>query len=215
MDYQRQKLKKMNPATLINQTSGEVEYYTDPVILKAAKEVLGRIDLDPASSFLANCHVKARRYYGTSLDGTFTDGITHFWCGRIWMNHPFGRPETACVQPCERNKKNPNHVCHKIHYLGNAVWINKLIQEFICKNITEALCITYACTSEVWFQPLLNHPQCFLSPRTNYYTPDGKVKKGVTKGSVITYLGDNVQGFARVFQEFGKIKIAYDSNPHR
>ena len=198
----------MNAATLINQTSGEVEYYTDPKILSAAREMLGGIDLDPASSYAANKYVRAKLYYGFSFHGAFIDGITKSWSGKIWMNHPFGRPETACVQPCARKEKNPKHICHSIHYLGNAVWINRLIEQFICKNVTEALCITYACTSEAWFQPLLDYPQCFLSPRTNYFTPDGKMKKGVTKGSVITYLGPDIDGFAKIFQSFGVVKDA-------
>lgn len=196
----------MNSAQLINQTSGEVEYYTDPKILESAREMLGQIDLDPASSYIANKHVKAHRYCGIQFDGTFIDGITQNWHGRIWMNHPFGRAETACVKPCARKKKNPRHVCHSLHYLGNAVWINRLVEQFVCQNITEALCITYACTSEGWFQPLLDYPQCFLSPRTNYFTPDGKVKKGVTKGSVITYLGPSVDLFCKHFRPYGKIK---------
>lgn len=193
---------------LINQTSGEVDYYTDPKILEAARAVMGGIDLDPASSHAANKHVKAKIYAGVQFDGTFINGLNEQWFGRIWMNHPFGRPETACVQPCNRKKKNPKHICHSMDYFGNAAWVNKLVAEFVCDHVKEALCITYACTSEAWFQPLLMLPQCFLCPRTNYYLPDGTVKKGVTKGSVVTYLGPNTNAFAKAFRDFGKIKIA-------
>jgi hypothetical protein len=67
--------------------------------------------------------------------------------------------------------------------------------------------ITYACTSEKWFQPLLQKPQCFLSPRTNYYLPDGSVKKGVTKGSVVTNFGADVSRFREAFASLGVVKI--------
>lgn len=44
----------MNSAQLINQDSGDVEYYTPAQIVEAARVVLGGIDLDPASSEAVN-----------------------------------------------------------------------------------------------------------------------------------------------------------------
>ena len=161
----------------INQTSGDVEYYTPPFIIAAALLVLGTIDLDPASSAAANQRVKATQIF-TEAD----DGLAQEWNGKVWMNHPFSKK-------------------------GNAKWISKLEQEFESGHVQEALCLTYACTSEKWFQPLPQRPQCYLCPRTNYYLPDGTVKKGVTKGSVVTYFGQNVVGFTNAFASLGVVKI--------
>ena len=161
----------------INQTSGDVEYYTPPAIIAAATLVLGTIDLDPASSETANERVQAVRIF-TEAD----DGLNREWAGKVWMNHPFGKAQ-------------------------NPKWIKKLEEEFESGRVTEACCITYACTSEKWFQPLLQRPQCFLSPRTNYYLPDGSLKKGVTKGSVVTYFGENVSRFREAFASLGVVKI--------
>ena len=160
----------------INQTSGDVEYYTPPAIIEAAYLVLGTIDLDPASSEAANERVKAIRIF-TDAD----DGLSQEWIGKVWMNHPFGKKQ-------------------------NSKWIAKLEEEYRAGRVTEACCITYACTSEKWFQPLLQRPQCFLCPRTNYLLPNGSVKKGVTKGSVVTYFGENVAGFAEAFASLGVVK---------
>ena len=167
---------KKSPAELINQTSGNVVYYTPQIILEAARKTLGEFDLDPASSEQANKFVRAKKFY-TKED----NGLSRSWFGRIWMNHPFSRTE-------------------------NALWINKLVNDYDQGNIKEACCITYACTSEKWFRPLFHYIQCFLSPRTNYLLPDGSVYKGVTKGSVVTYLGINRQAFADNFCELGAIK---------
>ena len=161
----------------INQTSGDVEYYTPPAIIAAAYLVLGTIDLDPASSATANERVKAVRIF-TKAD----DGLQQEWHGKVWMNHPFGK---------------------KV----NAKWIKKLEEEYRSGRVQEALCLTYACTSEKWFQPLLQRPQCFLCPRTNYYLPDGSLKMGVTKGSVVTYFGTNVEGFSKAFASLGVVKV--------
>lgn len=165
----------MNNAQLINQTSGCVEYYTPAAIIEAARRTMGGIDLDPASSPTANRSVQAGRIF-TAAD----DGLSQRWHGRVWMNHPFGRTV-------------------------NRLWIGKLVEEFRRGHIDQACCITFASTSEAWFSPLFAFPLCFLSPRTNYLLPDGNVKRGVTKGSVVAYLGSNGQRFAQEFGRFGHL----------
>lgn len=172
-------LTRPNPATLINQTSGDTEYYTPKVIVDLARYVMGGIDLDPASSEYANRVVKATKYFTAE-----NDGLKQRWHGRVWLNHPFGRG-------------------------SNRKWMDKLFREFEHENVTEFCCITYACTSEAWFRPLLAMPQCFLIPRTNYYLPDGTLKRGVTKGSVVTYGGPNVEEFSTAFASLGIIKVRH------
>ena len=49
-------------------------------------DVLGAIDLDPASSFLANQTILAERFF-TKED----DGLLQEWSGRVWMNPPYSR----------------------------------------------------------------------------------------------------------------------------
>lgn len=167
----------MNNSQLINQDSGNYEYYTPSFIIESARLTMGSIDLDPASSDKANEVVKAVTYYNQL-------GLIVGWYGNIWLNHPFSRKD-------------------------NAKWINKLIHEYTVGNIKQSCCITYASTSEKWFQPLLSYTQCWLSPRTNYYLPDGTLKKGVTKGSVVTYMGSNVERFCRSFMGLGKVTVPY------
>ena len=167
----------MSNAQLINQDSGNTEYYTPAEIVEMAREVMGGIDLDPFSSEQANKTVKAT-YYFTKEDCSLMED----WWGRVWMNHPFGRKmNKACV--------------------------NKLVKEYRLRITLEACCITFAATSEAWFRPLLKYPQCYIHGRTNYYLPDGTKKKGVTKGSVVTYLGPNVEKFKEVFSRIGTVKI--------
>lgn len=163
---------------LINQDSGDVEYYTPQPIIEAARATMGDIDLDPFSSFSANQRVRAAFYFTPEKDG-----LKQEWWGTVWMNHPFSR--------------EMNHKC-----------IAKIEREFSAGSM-EGCCITFAATSEAWFQPLLHRPQAYLSPRTNYYLPDGTLKRGVTKGSVVTYFGANVAAFAREFSKLGVIKVPW------
>lgn len=176
----------MKSHQLINQDSGKFEYYTPQEIVEAARRVMGEIDLDPASSSEANKRVKTLWFFDQH-----NDGLRQEWRGRVWMNHPFGK----------RSKKTGHP--------GNATWINKLVSEFRAGRVTEFCCITFASTSEKWFQPLMDFAQCYLSPRTNYFLPDGTTLKGVTKGSVVTYGGGNIESFAREFAAMGAIKVKF------
>lgn len=170
----------MNSAQLINQTSGAVEYYTPVEIIAAATECMGFIHLDPASCETANMIVGAGRYFDKT-----TDGLSQSWeAETVWLNHPFGRGL-------------------------NDRWISKLMQEWNSKHFSQCCCITYASTSEKWFRPLLDFPQCFLHGRTNYRLPDGRIHEGNTKGSVVTYLGPYLYRFARAFTRLGTIKVPY------
>lgn len=170
----------MTSDQLINQTSGNVEIHTPTTIVEAARAALGgRIDLDPASSAVANERVKAYSWFGMSENGL----RQHWDCGTLWMNHPFSRAH-------------------------NRTWIMKFIDSFERGRIRDAACcITFASTSEEWFRPLLDHPQCFLWPRTNYLKPDGSIYRGVTKGSVVTYLGRDVALFREAFKGLGTVKV--------
>jgi phage N-6-adenine-methyltransferase len=164
---------------LINADNGSDEYYTPAKIVEAARRVLGGFDLDPASSHVANRRVKAKNFFTAS-----DCGLTHKWGGRVWMNHPFGKTT-------------------------NRPWIAKLAAEYAAGRVTEAICITFASTSEKWFAPLLAQPQCYFTGRTNYHLPNGEIKRGATKGSVVTYFGKNVEKFAREFSKLGTVKVVY------
>jgi len=172
----------MNNAQLINQTSGSVEYYTPSPIIEAARRTMGSISLDPASCHAANQPVKATRYFTIADNGLARDWIAD----TLWMNHPFSRQY-------------------------NAAWIRKLIHEHMSGRIQQACCITFASTSEAWFRPLFDFPQCYLSPRTNYIGTNGRPVRGVSKGSVVTYLGPNVDSFAREFSQLGNVMVPYSN----
>lgn len=156
--------------------SGCTEYGTPEYVIEAARRTMGTIDLDPASTEFFNRVVRATRYF-TLAD----DGLAQPWFGHVWLNHPFSRE-------------------------GNRRWIAKLLGEYWSGNVLGACAITYASTSEGWFQPLLSHPQCFLRGRTNYYDAGGNTLRGVMKGSVVTYFGPYGGQFRVAFASLGTVK---------
>ena len=78
--------RMLNPAH-VSFNTGENEWYTPWIYVQAARDVMGTIDTDPASSETANGIVKAKQYF-TIED----DGRQQTWVGNIWMNPPYSQP---------------------------------------------------------------------------------------------------------------------------
>lgn len=202
----------VNNATLINQTSGKVKYYTPEYLTTAARLCMGSIELDPASDAFGNETIKADRYYTEE-----EDGLLQKWRAKTcWLNHPFHRKENACANPETCTKKTCRdrgfHLTKDLP--GNEAWINKLVRAYEgtgdpVEFIGQACCLTYALTSEKWFRPLLEYPHCLLFDRTAFLNEFGQVLDQNTKGCCVTYLGPNLDLFAIAFSPFGKVRINY------
>jgi predicted nucleic acid-binding Zn ribbon protein len=161
--------KELNPAQLINQDSGDTEHYTPVPIVEAARLVMGGIDLDPASSAIANETVRATEYYTKEMNG-----LKRRWYGRVWMNHPYSSAD---------NKK----------------WPWRLWDDYSHHHIEQACMICFASTSENWFRIFYNYPICFISKRVQHIKDGVKVGKSPTKGSCVVYFGPNVERFYKYF----------------
>lgn len=86
-------MREAGPEALANHLAGgtgATHWLTPPEYIEAARAVLGRIDLDPATHPEAQEWIKARQFY-TRRD----NGLSRDWRGRVWLNPPYARAEIA------------------------------------------------------------------------------------------------------------------------
>lgn len=159
------------------------EWYTPFKYIEAAREVLGTIDLDPASCAQANETVQAKRYF-TIED----DGLKQQWGGKIYMNPPFGTA-TGHIWAGKSNI---------------AAFLHKLIAEYKVGNVSEAISLVRADPGALWFRQLWEFPLCFLCEDPYFERPDSTPTRH-RFGTAFVYLGPYEQAFINVFSRFGAV----------
>jgi ParB family chromosome partitioning protein len=75
------------PGATARRTGDSDERYTPPWLAELARQVLGAIDLDPASCAIANQTIGAAAYYDKAQSG-----LDQPWAGRVWLNPPYSTP---------------------------------------------------------------------------------------------------------------------------
>jgi len=72
--------------TLVQHLSESNDWQTPEYIVNPARELMGGIDLDPASCLVANETIKAKRIYDVA-----DNGLTKLWSGKVFLNPPGGK----------------------------------------------------------------------------------------------------------------------------
>jgi 16S rRNA G966 N2-methylase RsmD len=158
-----------------NDVSYASEWFTPPIYAQRAADVMGRIDLDPASCHAANQVVNAAQYYTAD-----EDGLNQPWFGRVFLNPPYTR---ALIQPfCE-----------------------KLVEQYRAGHVTQAVVLVNSATETRWFQALMSVASavCFPARRVHFWHPDKSTTP--MQGQAVLYLGDNTDGFTTAFKDMGNV----------
>lgn len=167
----REQVKKAHVAN----NSGNNEWYTPPAFIEAARRVMGGIDLDPATSEVANRTVQAARIF-TAED----DGLAQEWpVGRIWMNPPYAQPLIG--QFSERLAQEVARGSEAIVLVNNGTetaWFQRMGE--VCAAV------------------------CFPRARVRFLDPQGNPGAPL-QGQAVIYCGPNADAFAAEFAAFGMV----------
>lgn len=154
-----------------------VEWVTPKAYINMARQVMGGIDLDPASSDFAQTNVQAERYY-TPDD----DGLANPWFGRVWLSPPNGRGSFAA-------------------------FTDRLVEDYLSGRVLEAIALVPNNTDTAWYHRLFRVPNmrvCLKTGRIRFETRDRKPGTPA-QGQSFFYLGPNVDRFKEVFSPIGLV----------
>lgn len=157
--------------------SGENEWYTPLIYIDAVRQVLGEIDLDPATSEFGQDRIRAKHYFTPK-----ENGLVQPWIGKIYLNPPYSQPLIA-------------------------QFIEKAVEEYGNKHVTEAIVLTHNYTDTKWFHQIETVAACicFTLGRVRFEKSDGQIASP-TQGSAFFYLGSNPEKFRQIFEEFGFVR---------
>jgi ParB family chromosome partitioning protein len=171
------------------------EWYTPSAFVEAARQVMGGIDLDPASHEEANRTVRADRYYTEAEDGLFQE-----WRGRVFVNPPGGSVGDFWKKfMCEFRSGN----------VQEGVWIGYSLEQLqTLQQVGDP------------FTPL-DFAMCVPNRRIAFVENEAKkalrIAKLIEQGkkpnqksqpshaNYITYCGPNRDRFSEVFSSFGQV----------
>lgn len=157
--------------------TGDNEWFTPAQYIAAAREVMGEIDLDPATHPAAQKTVDALNCFTAS-----ENGLEQEWHGRVWLNPPYAAPLIT-------------------------QFANKLVDEVSRRNVQQAIMLTHNYTDSAWFHHAEASADllCFTRGRVRFVDIYG-VESAPTQGQAFFYFGPNVDAFREVFGRFGFVR---------
>lgn len=158
----------------VSNNSGCNEWYTPDEYIELAWDVLGEIDLDPASCEFANRTIQARRYFTVEQDG-----LKQEWYGRVWMNPPYN----AELVP---------------------LFAEKFAREYESGRVTEGIVLVNNATETNWFWNLAKCAKAVCFPKGRIrYTSQTRASMAPLQGQAFLYFGENETRFIGVFKKVG------------
>lgn len=167
-------------AAHVSHASGENEWYTPPEFIQIARVTMGAIDLDPASSELAQQTVNAKTFY-TLAD----DGLSQHWTGRVWMNPPYSKE--ACAR-----------------------FAVKLLEHVTAKDVAQACVLVNNATETAWMQSMLRAcaAVCFPAGRIRFHDKTGRPANSPLQGQALLYFGPRIEQFEEACATTGPVLFA-------
>jgi hypothetical protein len=223
------------PSGMTSRHSSEsVEHFTPVDVVARASEVLGYIDLDPATTEAANARIDASAIFTKEDNGYLKD-----WWGRVFLNPPGGWADELGQQVIKAKTVKgvvipgctttgacglPAGHTHKGVDSSQKLWWQKLATEWVRRNVETAIFVCFSVellqASQVEQRgPLpLDFAICYPSRRLQYLRADGKPGTSPPHSSCIILVSDDamlVGRFRGAFKGLGKVVVPMGTWPQR
>lgn len=180
------------------------ELITNYDLVAAAHGLLGGIDLDVASSKVANGYVEAKEFYTPSDDGLNCQQ----WYGSVYLFPPSG----AYFWDKKNDRWKMTRASSPTLVSSPAVWFRKLYRSWMAREIKQGLFFSNCPDMIRYEQKLFDFPVCILktAPTLLKHTSTG-IDNHKTCTSLLVYLppmnesGDAVEKFIDIYSEKGRI----------
>jgi hypothetical protein len=182
----------------------DAELITSQDLVNAAHGLMGGIDLDVASSALANEYVGAQEYYTPSQDGLNAQP----WYGKVYLFPPSG-----CYFWDRKNQRwKMTRASSMTLTSSHAVWFRRLYREWLAGEVEQGLYFTNCPDMIRYEQKIFDFPVCILrTAPTLLRNIKGEVKSHKTCTSFLVYLppvDDStaaVERFVEIYSEKGRV----------
>ena len=169
----------------VSHNSGKAEWYTPPDILRAARAVMGGIDLDAASSALADRLVRSGRFLTVDDDALDPNTSWRSDGGRVWLNPPYAS-----------------------RLIGR--FADRLLAELQNGTVSQAVWLSNNATETAWGQRILSSGPvvCFPARRIRFLDERLQAARTPLQGQMIVGLGRiRVDVFVQTFGQYGLCRV--------
>jgi hypothetical protein len=182
----------------------DLELITNKDLVAAAHGLLGGIELDVASSKVANTFVQAEKFYTPSDDGLNAQE----WYGKVYLFPPSG----AYFWDKKSDKWKMTRSSSPSLVSSHAIWFRKLFKFWYSRQVSEALYFSNCPDIIRYEQQIFDFPVCILrtAPSLIKNTSQG-ISRHKTCTSLLVYLPplknteDAIQNFVDIYSEKGRV----------
>lgn len=192
------------PIQNIKSHAEDRELITNDDLVAAAHALLEGIDLDVASSKVANQYVEAKEYFTPSDDGLNCQQ----WFGSVYLFPPSGTYFWERKNQRWKMTRSTSPTLASSH----AVWFRKLYRSWMAREIKQGLYFTNCPDMIRYEQKLFDFPVCILrTPPTLLKNTSQGVSKHKTCTSFLVYLPpmesatEATERFVDIYSEKGRI----------
>jgi hypothetical protein len=188
--------------------SAQFEWITPQGLIANAVNVMGGIDLDPASSKFANEYVGADNFFTPSDDPLNSAK----WFGNVYLFPP----SNTYFWHAKTMRWKATRGLSKTLTSGMALWWRTLKRKWMQGEVRQAIYFTNQADMIMYCQDIFDHPVCIFNSRpflTRHYFVDDAIENKSTGTSLVVYLHpkenieESTELFVETYKERGRILL--------